>query len=147
MDLKSGINSYINSKTDAHDEFAEILRLEHSISQNIYKDNKCYVHFDKTSDKLNVVTYNPNHHTYFLLCSIPHENTYLSTLKKVNEYIDSHTNTKDCSSYTVQWKYMNDDIKTSYFWAKSIEEVIEKVYYKKEKNKLDIHLIKLNPSS
>ena len=129
------------------DRFNEELKLEYTISQIIYKDNGCYTHFDKSDSKLNVVTYNPKHHTYFLLVSIPIVENYYLTLKNALSYIERNTDRKEFNSYTVQWKNDQEDMKTSYFWAKDIQEVLDKVNYKKDKNKLTIYSIKVNPCS
>lgn len=129
------------------DIFNETLKLEYTISQIIYKDNGCYTHFELSDSKLNIVTYNPNHHTYFLLTSVPMETTYYQTLKNACEFIEKSTKRTDYNSYTVQWKNDKEDIKTSFFWAKDIQEVLDKVHYKKDKNRLTIYSIKVNPSS
>jgi hypothetical protein len=110
------------------DVFTESLKLEFEISQLILKDNGCYTHFEKTAYKLNIVTYNPKHNTYFLLCSIPIRDSissmqeeYYYTLKDAFDYLDKNIKSDESSSYTVTWKdHSVKDIQTSFFWAKNI---------------------------
>ena len=127
------------------------LILESQIQQLIYNDNKCTTHFKYESNNskmfLEIITINPSHDTQFLLGQFS-GNTEIECLNNALQIIQNKNKDSSSNSYTVNW-YKVDENKTltSYFYAKTIEDLMKKFNYGKTSNDYIIYFIKLNPIS
>ena len=131
-------------------------QLENSISELIFKDNKCSTHFEyiqpcyqQSGYKLNIITFNQQHNQHFLLRSTEGE-SFLECLEKAYQYVNKVCKKEvKINSYTVSWVSNDDNVNTtnSYFYGDNIEEVLEKFYFNKKKEDFIIHSINLNPIS
>ena len=141
--------------------------LENKIKSTIAEDNNCTVHFDWNFTppgilveppyvKLDLITYNPRHKTNFLLHSIqencqPHIKVFIIILEKMLTYIQKRTTS--IINYSVEWNYRFADkekhqpIKRSYFQGKNIEEILEKLYYNKERDTIIIYKVEMIAAS
>jgi hypothetical protein len=135
------------------DKKLEQLRLQHAISNLLYKDNGVSSHFDYhvnlMSDdetiKLNLLTYNQKHDEYMLFLTVLGTSS-IDCLKKMLEYIKNNNAARE-NSYTITWKKTGEiDSHKSYFAAKTEGEAIGKFLH--EKNATDYeYSIELNPMS
>jgi hypothetical protein len=108
--------------------------------------SKTRFHGELAKTVLDIVTYNPKHDQHFLYHSVQAEDD-ITALKEMVLYIRGHQNL-GLGSYTVEWKYKNDDeIYQSHFTGKNMESVLTKFNYGKESNSFMILDIKLNPES
>lgn len=92
---------------------------------------------------LNVITVNPRHNQSFLF-----HTTYgyskIDALQQMLDYVKNHRDKKN--SYTIQWSIKGDnELHTSYFRAKDIPEAIDKLYFGRDPNGLNIFSVVLNP--
>lgn len=150
----SGKRSGINFKT--------VYEGEYVIQMMISNDNNCSAHFEYLVTKndtdtlendeiicLKLITYNPMHKTHFLLNMIKGEDK-LDCLDKMYDHIYKlKTSLKEKESpylnYSISWYCPNTQKTiTSSFYGESIEQILLKFNYKKDK-KLVIHHMKLNP--
>jgi hypothetical protein len=135
------------------DKKLEQLRLQHTISNLLFKDNGVSSHFDYhvnlMSDdetiKLNLLTYNQKHDEYMLFHTV-FGTSSLDCLRKMVEYIKSNKAARE-NSYTITWKKGGEaDWHKSYFAAKTEDEAKGKFLH--EKNVTDYEFsIELNPMS
>ena len=124
----------------------------------------------KPHAKLSLITYNPTHKGFFLLHSITkslinshiqtdysllqqeNKEIILSIITEMNEYVK--TSIKKDLNYTIQWNYRNcsektetycdnTSSKTSYFSGKTIEDVLQKLYFGKKKDDIIIYSIQM----
>ena len=137
--------------------------LENTIKQLIKNDNNCTAHFewnftppglkaDYPFVQLDLITYNPKHKTTFLLHSIkeeriPDNHCFIIVLEKMLAYIQKRTTT--ILNYNVEWNYRFADnekqepIKSSYFRGRNVQEILEKLYFNKEKDTIVIYKIEM----
>jgi hypothetical protein len=121
----------------------EQIRLQHKISEILWKDNEVSSHFDyhvnpvseDETIKLNLLTYNPRHDEYMLLHSITGSSS-IKCLENMMEYLKTKRKTEEKYSFTIKWhKKGEKEEYTSYFRASSEEEAAQKFLH--EKNALD----------
>lgn len=134
------------------DKKLEQIKLQHTISEILRKDNGVSCHFDYhisllSDDEtitLNLLTYNVKHNEYMLLHTTKGSSS-LVCLRKMLDYIESVQKTNQQYSFTVKWKKKNDSNNyLSYFWGNTEDEVIKKFLH--EKNPDDyIFEIEQNP--
>ena len=128
---------------------------ERAISKLISDDNNCSTHFDyKFVDgaELDLVTYNPEHSTFFLLHTTKGFSK-LNVINKMYEYIYELKNTMKTKTtllqnYTIDWYNKNTEKQIkSYFYGKNLSEILKKFFYGKTEDGLIIYNIKLNPKT
>ncbi len=93
--------------------------------------------------KLNLITINPRHNQSFLFKTITGFDK-TDVLYKMLDYVRTHKEKE--SSFTIQWmiKGMNE-LQTSYFRAKNMYDVMDKLYYGRDINNITVFSIDLNP--
>lgn len=95
--------------------------------------------------RLDLVTVNPRHNQSFLFRTEMGVDQ-MEALQKVYDYIKD-TRAQE-STFTVQWLSRNDrELHTSYFRAKNMYEVLDKLYYGRDINTITVYAITLNPIS
>ena len=125
----------------------ELIKAEHKIISKIFIDNRNTVHFiygskrDKIKN-IEVYTYNGNTEQTFLFYKATGE-TFLGCLENTLQHLhDIHLG--NLKSFTIRWK--KDDVEnTSYFYATSEEEAIEKC--KNIEKDINILYVRTNPIS
>lgn len=132
----------------------EQIRLQHTISEILWKDNEVSSHFDyhvnpvseEETIKLNLLTYNPRHDEYMLLHSVAGSSS-VKCLKNMLEYLKTKRKTQELYSFTIKWQKKGDnDSYVSYFRAASEEEAAQKFLH--EKNALEYeYTIQMNAVS
>lgn len=93
--------------------------------------------------KLDLITINPRHNQSFLFRS---ELGYdkLDALKKMLAYVKNYKEKEN--SYTIQWITKGDkELHTSYFSASNIYDALDKLYYGRDMNTINVFSIVLNP--
>lgn len=95
--------------------------------------------------RLNLVTVNPRHNQSFLFQSMDGYDKK-DCLKKMLKYIKTSRDKEN--SYTIQWSVKGEnELQTSYFSAKDIQEAIDKLIFGRDPNSLNIFSVVLNPIS
>jgi carbamoylphosphate synthase large subunit len=95
--------------------------------------------------KLDLITINPRHSQSFLFHS-PTGADKVDALRKMLAYVQNYKEKEN--SYTIQWVTKNDsELHTSYFRASNILEVLEKLYYGRDRNTITVFSVVLNPVS
>lgn len=95
--------------------------------------------------KLDLITINPRHEQSFLFHSETGADK-VDALKKMLDYVTSYKEKEN--SYTIQWVANgNHELHTSYFRAGNILEVLEKLYYGRDRNTITVFSVVLNPIS
>jgi hypothetical protein len=101
------------------------------------------VHEGKT--KLDLITINPRHNQSFLFRSESGADK-VDALKKMWDYVQNYKEKEN--SYTIQWVTKNDsELHTSYFRASNVMDVLEKLYYGRDRNTITVFSVVLNPIS
>ena len=125
--------------------FDNVFEAEYAIQQIILKDNNCSAHFEYTVEnyttiRLNLVTYNPIHKTFFLLLSISSKsNKKINIITKMYEHISIlkstlSNNNSQYVKYNIEWYC--EKIKTkivSVFYGRNLEQILMKFNYGREK--------------
>jgi len=134
-------------------KFKSVYEGEYMIQNLISNDNNCSAHFEYNYGRyviLKLLTYNPNHKSHFLLHSIEGDNN-IDCLEKMYDHIFTLKTTlkkKDNPYviYSIDW-FCPDTKKivTSSFYGDTIEQVLMKFNYGKQK-KLVIYNMKLVPN-
>lgn len=136
----------MKSSTDIH---VESSRIQQDIESYLgLKGNSLIFEYhsgDQNTVKLDLITVNPRHNQSFLFHS---EKGYdkVDALKKMLEYVKIYKEKE--SSYTIQWRTRGDkELQTSYFRAKNIYDVLDKLYYGRDMNTITVFSVVLNPVS
>ena len=135
----------MTGKLDSH---AEISRLQKQIEEYIDNEKTELVFDFKSVDgkiQLDLVTVNPFHRQSFLFNSEVGVDK-LDALKKMLTYVKNYRSKEN--TYTIQWVDGGaSDLQTSYFRAKNMYEALDKFYYGRDINSINIFSIVLNPLS
>lgn len=132
----------------------EQIRLQHQISDILWKDNGVSSHFDyhvnpvseNNTIKLNLLTYNPKHDEYMLLHSVTGSSS-VACLHKMMEYLKQKHHTSVMYTFTIRWRKTDEEEKhVSYFSAMSEEEAAQKFLHEKDPNNYE-YTIEMNPLS
>lgn len=103
--------------------------------------------YSEVSDgtRLDLVTVNPRHNQSFLFhTSVGRDK--VEALQHLYDYVQ-HSYEKR-NSYTIQWSIVGEnELHTSYFRAKDIPEALDKLYFGRDANALNIFSVVLNPIS
>lgn len=95
--------------------------------------------------KLDLITINPRHNQSFLFHSEQGADK-VDALHKMLDYVQSYKEKEN--SYTIQWVAKGEhELHTSYFRASNILEVLEKLYYGRDRNTITVFSVVLNPIS
>jgi predicted ATP-grasp superfamily ATP-dependent carboligase len=95
--------------------------------------------------KLDLITINPRHNQSFLFHSATGTDK-VDALKKMWKYVQNYKEKEN--SYTIQWTTKSDsELHTSYFRASNILDVLEKLYYGRDRNTITVFSVVLNPIS
>jgi hypothetical protein len=147
--------------------FENIYEGEYMISELVKSSSKCSVHFEYATwlpnhqwAKLNLITYNLVHKAYFLLHNISSdseeslEKNKIACLEKMYDHIygikellsKNVNNTLDNEKcYTIKWSDTEKQgLQTSFFYGKTIDDVIKKFYYGKSTTRYTIFFMSLN---
>jgi carbamoylphosphate synthase large subunit len=101
------------------------------------------LHEGKT--KLDLITINPRHNQSFLFHSETGSDK-VDSLRKMWAYVQNYKEKEN--SYTIQWVTKSDsELHTSYFRASNILDVLEKLYYGRDRNTITVFSVVLNPVS
>ena len=128
---------------------------ERAISELIANDNNCSTHFDyklANGVQLELVTYNPEHSTFFLFHTITGLSK-VNAITKMYKYVYELKNTiktkkTSLQNYTIDWYNKNTEKQIkSYFYGQNVSEVLKKFFYGKTEDSLIIYNIKLNPKT
>lgn len=130
------------SVTDIHVESA---RIQSEIEKYLGIEGSLI--FDYISEggkvKLNLITINPRHNQSFLFHSELGVDK-IDALKKMNKYVRGYKTKED--SYTIQWRTIgNNELQTSYFRATNMYQVLDKLYYNRDINSIQVYSIVMNP--
>ena len=141
--------------------FSNEYEAESAIQEIIKKDSDCTCHFNYLVSnsqfnikkiKLELVTFNTNHKTQFLLHTIEAENKIKAANMMYKHVYQLKNNltliNSPFSSYTVEWFNKSENkMNKSSFYGHTIEEILQKFYYGKSRNNFIIYNIRLNPIS
>lgn len=95
--------------------------------------------------KLDLITINPRHNQSFLFHTEQGADK-VDSLRKMLDYVQSYKEKEN--SYTIQWVAKSEhELHTSYFRAGNILEVLEKLYYGRDRNTITVFSVVLNPIS
>lgn len=95
--------------------------------------------------KLDLITMNPRHNQSFLFHSEMGTDK-IDTLNKMWMYVQNYKEKEN--SYTIQWVAKGEkELHTSYFRAGNILDVLEKLYYGRDRNVITVFSVVLNPIS
>lgn len=132
----------------------EQIRLQHKISELLWKDNGVSSHFDfhvnMVSDdetiKLNLLTYNPKHDEYMLLHSVSGSSS-VNCLKSMFDYLKTKRASQEKYTFTFRWKKIGEDEEhISYFRASDKEEASIKFLHEKNPNNYEFS-VEMSPVS
>jgi hypothetical protein len=128
------------------DKNIETARLQREIEQYIgLGPNSIIYNFDESEGKttLHMVTVNPRHNQSFLFHS---EEAYdkLDAMKKMLKYVKIYKEKE--SSFTIQWKMTGyHTLQTSYFSAKNVQAALDKLFYERDPNSINVFSVIMNP--
>lgn len=133
----------IDSKADIH---VEVARIQRQIEDYLGLKDEQLVFEYSTYDgkiKLDLITINPRHNQSFLFRSETGIDK-LDAIKKLRKYIRNYKEKED--HYTIQWSIKGDnELHTSYFRASNIYDALDKLYYGRDMNTMNVYSVALNP--
>ncbi len=128
------------------DKNIEIAKIQREIEAYIgLGPNSLIFNFSESNGKtqLHLVTLNPRHNQSFLF---RHEEGYdaVDAMKKMLSYVRNYKEKE--SSFTLQWRRTDeDDLHTSYFSAKNVQEALDKLFYDRDPNSITVFSVIMNP--
>lgn len=130
------------------DSNLEIARLQKEIGDYIGlgKDSLVF-NFDAKGKRtqLHVITLNPKHNQSFLFHAATGSDK-VDALRTMLEYVKTYK--ERTSSYTIQWSARGESgLQTSYFRAKNVVEALDKLFYDRDANSINVFSVILNPIS
>ena len=129
------------------DRNLEIARLQKEIGTYIGlgKDSLVF-NFEKGKGKrtkLHVITLNARHNQSFLFHATEGSDN-LDALREMLDYVRTYKD--QTSSYTIQWSARGETgLQTSYFRAKNVLEALDKLFYDRDPNSINVFSVMLNP--
>jgi len=113
---------------------------------SIGKEN---IHFqvERINDKviLRLMTFNPIHNQSFLFHSVSSDSE-MEAYREMLGYVQYHK--EEESSYTIQWSLLGENkLYTSYFRANTILGALDKLYFDRDPNTINVFSVMLNPIS
>jgi ATP phosphoribosyltransferase len=132
----------------AEKENIEIAKLQKEIESYLSLGNTDII-FDYVDHgqaiRLNVITVNPRHNQSFLF-HYTEGHDKIDALKEMVNYVK--VDREKYNSYTIQWTVRGgNELQTSYFRAKDIQEAIDKLHFSRDPNSIQIFSVVLNPIS
>lgn len=95
--------------------------------------------------RLDLITINPRHHQSFLFHSTTGYDR-LEALHKMLVYVKGYRDYEN--TFTIQWIARGEkELNTSYFRAKNMYEVLDKLYYGRDMNTITVFSLVMNPTS
>lgn len=95
--------------------------------------------------RLDLITINPRHHQSFLFHSTTGYDR-LEALHKMLTYVKGYRDYE--STFTIQWIARGEkELNSSYFRAKNMYEVLDKLYYGRDINTITVFSLVMNPTS
>ncbi|CAN5915999.1 hypothetical protein BH24BAC1_BH24BAC1_18750 [soil metagenome] len=95
--------------------------------------------------RLDLITINPRHHQSFLFHSTTGYDR-LEALRKMLVYVKGYRDYEN--TFTIQWIARGEkELNTSYFRAKNMYEVLDKLYYGRDMNTITVFSLVMNPTS
>ncbi len=113
---------------------------------SIGKEN---IHFqiEKKKSKviLRLITFNPLHNQSFLFHTVSSDSE-MEAYREMLSYVQYHK--EEESSYTIQWSLLGENkLHTSYFRANTILGALDKLYFERDPNTINVFSVMLNPIS
>ena len=113
---------------------------------SIGKEN---IHFQiekkKSKVVLRLITFNSIHNQSFLFHSVSSDSE-MEAYREMLGYVQYHK--EEESSYTIQWSLLGENkLYTSYFRANSILGALDKLYFDRDPNTINVFSVMLNPIS
>lgn len=113
---------------------------------SIGKEN---IHFNVQKKRgtviLRLITFNPIHNQSFLFHSVQSESE-MEAYREMLRYVQYHK--EEESSYTIQWSLLGENkLYTSYFRANTILGALDKLYFDRDPNTINVFSVMLNPIS
>lgn len=132
----------------ADKDHLEIAKLQKEIERYLQLGNtQLVLNFQDSGARvrLDVITVNSRHNQSFLFHYVEGYDK-VDALKKMLDYVKTYKEKKN--SYTIQWTVKGEqELHTSYFRAKDIQEAIDKLHYGRDPNGILIFSVVLNPIS
>lgn len=130
--------------TDTH---IEIAQLQEEIRDYIGGLDEASILFEFNEEngliKLDMITVNPRHRESFLFHKTKGTDK-VDALRKMLDYVENYKERE--SSYTIQWSVRGEgELHTSYFRAKNILEALDKLYYGRDMNSVNVFSVVMNP--
>jgi len=128
------------------DKNLEISKLQKEVSNHIgIGSDGLIFNFDQQNSitSLHLVTLNPRHDQSFLFHRTEGADK-VDALRGMLDYVKSYKEKN--SSYTIQWSARGEKaLQTSYFFAKNIQEALDKLFYDRDPNSITVFSAALNP--
>jgi hypothetical protein len=126
-----------------------IAELQNKIKDGIdIEANNILFEFKSIGDEgveLEIITINPKHHQSFLFHATRGRDK-IEALEAMQAYVANSVEVEN--SYTIQWNLKGDNkLHTSYFRAKNIQQALDKFYYGRDVNSVNVFSVVLNPMS
>lgn len=129
-----------------NDEHIEVARIQNEIKNFLgLKSSQLIFEYSAFNGKvkLDLITINPRHNQSFLFRS-EEGLERIDALNKVFDYVRNYKEKE--GSYTVQWSARGDrELHTSYFWGSNIYDALDKLYYGRDMNTINVYSVTLNP--
>lgn len=136
------------SSQDESNTHATLAKLQEEIREylGLAPDNLIFEFNEQQGKvKLDLITINPKHNQSFLFHSVVGVDK-TEAASKMLDYL-KHYKDKE-NSYTIQWaKRGENELHTSYFRAKNIYQALDKLYYGRDMNTINVYSVVLNPIS
>jgi hypothetical protein len=136
------------SKVIEMDTHVEAARLQQAITEYLglrTSDLIFEYSIHEGKGKLDLITINPRHNQSFLFHS-ERGTDKVDALRKMHTYVQSYKAKEN--SYTIQWVATGEkELHTSYFRAGNILDVLEKLYYGRDRATITVFSVVLNPIS
>ena len=128
------------------DKNVELNRYQSEIEEYIGmgKNSLVYDYNDEGgTSHLHLITINPRHNQSFLF-HVSEGIDRVDATKNMLQYVQQYKDREN--SYTIQWKLHDENtLHTSYFSAKNVLSVLDKLYYDRDPNSITVFSVTMNP--
>jgi len=132
--------------SDGTNEHFQIATHQNQIKEHLgLSEDEMVFEFDSIDGgwRLNLITINSAHSQSFLFHSTRGMDK-VGALGEMLKYVLSYREKEN--SYTIQWAIRGTSfLETSYFRGKDISQILDKFYYGRDRNTIQIYAISLNP--
>ncbi len=129
-----------------NDQRIEVAKIQENVKNFLgVKSDQLVFEYGMTDGKIKIdlITINPRHNQSFLFRSEAGLDR-VDALNKLFEYVKDYKEKE--SSYTVQWSVRGDrELHTSYFYGFNIYDALDKLYYGRDMNTINVYSVNLNP--